>query len=208
MTQFEVDTLSTFICGTPIDFVVTVRSGRRSFAMPFRLPSGSSVGTFARFDYNGPGVQLPDNNARGVDFPFQVSGFDGAIGKVKVSVFADKSTYIGDLVFTLISPDGTRTILSANVGGTNTTFGSGPGDAQRCTFDDSASTPISDAQPPYAGTYKPQQPLSRFNGKAGTKANGTWILNVADVGPADLSTFEVGSLFIAPANCTDGGAAF
>lgn len=199
---FTIAVSPTFPCGSKMDFVVTAVFGRRTYVFPFSLPTNYAVGqAVTRFDSSNSPTVLPDNDANGINFPINVSGLSGRIGKIRVSLWANNSTFIGDLVFKLRAPDGRTIVLSANVGGQNTTFGTGTADAQRVTFDDDAALSISDAQPPFAGTFKPQDQLTTFVGTLPADANGTWTLNVSDQGPADLSTFQTWSIFFQPIQC-------
>src|SRR5262249_38673571 len=85
--------------------------------------------------------------------------------------------FSGDLILTLIAPDGTRIPLSQN----EPFFGAGNGDPTsgfiNTTFIDAAATPISAGASPYTGQFKPEVPLGSLKGKA---ANGTWPLEVND----------------------------
>lgn len=104
-------------------------------------------------------------------------------------------TFDMDVVVTLVSPTGGLVPLVVGEGGSFDDFGSG---ATNCggtltTFDDSASNPISTAVAPFAGTFRPAQPLSSFNGK---KAQGVWTLAVSDNIDADNGTVNAASLAI------------
>ena len=89
--------------------------------------------------------------------------------------------------------DNFGTACPANVGGT--------------TFDDAAPTTLGGGTPPYAGSFRPDEPLSAFAGKSGAAVNGTWILRVKDIGPADLGTIECVSLSIQPLAGTPAASA-
>jgi subtilisin-like proprotein convertase family protein len=77
---------------------------------------------------------------------------------------------------------------------------------QNTTFDDAASTPIAAGAPPFAGSYRPSDPLSAL---AGQNSQGTWVLEVGDfVGGS--GTINSWSLIIQPAaspNAATGTAA-
>jgi subtilisin-like proprotein convertase family protein len=66
---------------------------------------------------------------------------------------------------------------------------------QDTIFDDTAATPIAAGTPPFAGSYRPSDPLSTF---VGLNAQGTWALDVGDfVGGS--GTINSWSLIIQPA---------
>jgi subtilisin family serine protease/subtilisin-like proprotein convertase family protein len=78
--------------------------------------------------------------------------------------------YTADLEVHLVGPDGTRTLLFADVGGAGRDF--------RQTFlDDQAPQPIATGTAPFPGRYRPAEPLSRFQGRL---AAGTWWLELYD----------------------------
>jgi subtilisin-like proprotein convertase family protein len=105
----------------------------------------------------------------------------------KVTVTLDLThTYDGDLVLTLISPAGTRVILSNRRGGSGDNF-------TNTTFDDNGSTPIASGTAPFTGTFIPDQPLATVNGES---ANGTWKLEVSDQASGDFGTLNSWSLNI------------
>jgi subtilisin-like proprotein convertase family protein len=78
--------------------------------------------------------------------------------------------YDADLRVWLVSPTGTQVLLFANVGSFHQNF-------TDTTFDDDATADITQGVAPYTGTFRPQEPLSAFNGE---NAQGTWTLLVLD----------------------------
>jgi hypothetical protein len=66
---------------------------------------------------------------------------------------------------------------------------------QNTTFDDAAATPIAAGVPPFAGSYRPTDPLSAL---AGQNAQGTWVLEVGDFAGGS-GTLNSWSLTITPA---------
>ena len=134
-----------------------------------------------------------------VDIPFVVSGVSGLVGEVTLSMYVTH-TYIGDLVITLIAPDGTSVVVSNGAGG-------GSGAADTGAFGTSCGTYLVlsdlgvasiDAQntpPALTGTFKPSFPLTGFNGKS---PNGTWKLRFQDFGVADTGSFQCGILSVKP----------
>lgn len=78
--------------------------------------------------------------------------------------------YDSDLVMTLIAPNG-RSVVLANRRGFNGQ------DFTNTLFDDDVATPIAAGVAPFSGSFKPDQPLSTFDGYS---ALGTWTLVVTD----------------------------
>jgi subtilisin-like proprotein convertase family protein len=81
------------------------------------------------------------------------------------------SPYTGELEATLIAPDGRRVLLFRHLGidGDNYT---------NTTFDDEAATPITAADPPFTGRFRPQGSLADFDGMVPL---GLWRLEVNDL---------------------------
>lgn len=97
-----------------------------------------------------------------------------AVASVRVK--ADlRHTWASDLLLTLIAPDDKRVVLVNRQGG--------DGDNYRNTiFDDKAPTSINDASAPFAGSFRPDQPLSSLEN---LQANGRWRLEVSDKASKD-----------------------
>ncbi len=94
---------------------------------------------------------------------------DISIGAVRVSLNVTHP-YDADLLITLQSPTGRRVLLFNRRGGA--------GDNLTDTvLADAAAQPISTAHAPFAGTFKPDGPLSSY---AGLNARGIWRLIVED----------------------------
>ncbi|MGB3738641.1 MAG: proprotein convertase P-domain-containing protein [Pontixanthobacter sp.] len=118
------------------------------------------------------------------------------IMSVRIGILATH-TWRGDLQFTLQHPDGTRVQLTN--GNTNLISG----DNFNVLLEDSAAALVnsdlptrnhSTTAPPYQNTYRPQNPLSAFNGKSPT---GTWRLEVCDLFPtADDGQFRTATLTV------------
>ena len=80
----------------------------------------------------------------------------------------------GDL-FIYLKRDDTETELSTGNGGNGNNY-------INTIFDDEATTSIQDGDPPFTGRYRPEEPLSIFDGKY---LNGDWILHVYDNNSGD-----------------------
>lgn len=95
-------------------------------------------------------------------------------------------TYDADMSVYLISPSGTRVKLFANAGSSGDNF-------EGTSFDDSALQTIDLGSAPFAGTFKPAEPLSIFNGE---NATGYWTLEIKDSALGDDGTLNGWSLSI------------
>ncbi len=200
-TLFTLSTIPSFVCGTPVNLTLVVKSDQVVQTNYIQLPSGV-VGSPYSFTNSSP-MSIPSND-QAVNSHIMVSGLQSSVGKITVSVYLTAQTNAG-LTLRLISPNGTNVILSQNNGGTNANYGSGCGSDSETTFDDAAAVPITSAQWPYVGSFQPQQPLSVFNLLNGTNLNGTWTLRVQDDLPGDTAALECWSLNISPEGCVDGG---
>lgn len=203
LPPFRISTTPEFVCGTPIDFMLILKSDQVTRTNFFRINTGV-VGDAVRFDNNTP-YPIPDYDPVGASSPIFVNGLAGAVGKVQVALYITH-TYVSDLRLELIAPDGTTCLLAANVGGSGKDFGAGciP-DTIRTVFDDDATNSITTGTAPFVGTFLPSQPLAVFKGKSGFAANGIWQLHVVDGAPLDTGTIQCWSLSVSPALCTDGG---
>ncbi|HWQ81532.1 MAG TPA: M28 family peptidase [Ignavibacteria bacterium] len=83
----------------------------------------------------------------------------------------------GDLIIQLRGANSMLTLSQNN--------GTGGANYINTTFDDSASTPITQGTPPFTGSYRPQNALSSFNNKP---ADGLWVLRVFDTKVGDVGT--------------------
>jgi serine protease len=108
---------------------------------------------------------------------------------VKINV---SHTYDSDLYVALRGPDGTEVILSYYRGGSGDNY-------SNTVFDDQATTAIRYGFAPFAGTYKPDQLLSAFNGK---NAAGTWTLAIYDRATYDTGRINSWSLTVQSTSVT------
>jgi len=84
-------------------------------------------------------------------------------------------SYTNDLSIKLRSPDGEEISLVSFQGGSGDNF-------EMTELSDSASTSIQNGNPPFTGSFIPQEPLSNLSGK---DVNGTWTLIVSDTANLD-----------------------
>lgn len=201
--NFTVTAPSSLPAGTRLALTATVRF--RGSLSPQVATSTLLVGqpstTVVDVPYPGPATPIPDASADGVSVPLVVSGV-GPINHLTFSIDGSACstteasptvgidhTFVGDLVGTLATPDGTVVQLFSNVGGEGHNF-------CQTVFDDAASAPIQDAfsvQAPFSGRFIPQQPLAGLDGHS---ADGTWHFTVADLAGNDTGTIRAFSLHL------------
>jgi subtilisin-like proprotein convertase family protein len=98
-----------------------------------------------------------------------VSGLAGNVIDVNVTVNVNH-TNVGDLVLTLIAPDGSEYTLADHVGASGDNF-------SNTLFDDGAAVSISQGAAPFAGSFRPMESLA---GLFAANPNGTWRLRIDD----------------------------
>jgi subtilisin-like proprotein convertase family protein len=147
----------------------------------------AAVGT-ANFESSDVPLFLPD--VATVESSVVVAGVAGPIQNLTIDLHLTH-TFDADLDIFLIGPDGTTIQLSTDNGGSANNFGTGCGG--RTTFDDAAPVSITAGVAPFAGTFRPENPLSTFAGKS---ANGTWRLRITDDLGGDVGTLSCWSLTI------------
>ena len=203
LVPYRIYTSPAFPCGSVINFALTIRTLNDVRTNFFVLPSGYLSLNTLQFSNNTPAA-IPDNNTNGVDSAVTVSGVMTPVGKVTVSLYLTHPAD-GELVVQLISPDGTKIDLANRQGGNGANFGTDCAPGSVTTFDEGARTPISAATAPFVGSFRPDQPLAVFSGKAATNANGLWRLRVADTKSLNTGLLHCWSLALSPIECVDGG---
>lgn len=98
-------------------------------------------------------------------------------------------TYVSDLVIRLTSPEGQSVLLVDRRGGSGQNFAG--------TFFADSGMPLRDGQAPFAGTFRPEEPLAAFQGML---AQGTWTLTVEDRAGQDTGTVQGVTLSFAGVN--------
>jgi subtilisin-like proprotein convertase family protein len=154
----------------------------------------SQAGTPGTTFDNVATLAIPDNTT--VESAIALSGLSGRIRHVSVSFYLTH-TFDADLTISLVSPDGTVIDLSTENGGSANNYGSACSPpTSRTTFDDSVANLITSGSAPFVGSFRPEQPLSTFNGKSGTAANGTWKLRIKDSFAGDTGTLQCWSIVV------------
>ncbi len=185
------------LCGSTLTVTLHLQDGANDLGnvtFPFRVGALGAPST-ALYSTGNIATAIPDVSS--VDIPINVAA-TGAAADVNVRVRLNH-TFDHDLVLALIAPDGTTVTLAqsrdtATGGGDN--YGTGANDCSGTptVFDDSAATAIGAGTPPFAGTFRPETPLSDLNGKTIT---GTWKLRVTDIEALDTGTVGCVTLEIA-----------
>jgi subtilisin-like proprotein convertase family protein len=135
---------------------------------------------------SSPGAAIPDNggpscNRKAGDSLMDVISVpsEGTINDVDVGLDISH-TYVGDLVVTLTSPQGTKVTLVQLIGNDNTPGEGGCGCLDNditTTLDDDSTVPIEDYCRESAASYSPQDLLSAFDGE---DLAGGWTIEVTD----------------------------
>ncbi|HKQ52672.1 MAG TPA: proprotein convertase P-domain-containing protein, partial [Pyrinomonadaceae bacterium] len=212
-TPFQFNVGPSFACGQNISFTLTVTytGGGSPVSLSFTVPTGTP-GTAVTRTRTGSAVTIPDNSTTGVNIPLSVSGFTGRISDLDFKLGGSSCStdalstsvglnhsWVGDLVVTLKSPQGTVVTLIDRAGGVNN---EGHNFCNTTLDDESAGSSIEGITPeqaPYTGTFKPAGPLSAFDGE---NPNGTWTLNVSDRAAEDTGSLRTFSLVITPYTCS------
>ena len=199
---FTINTQPTFVCGTPVNLTLILKSDQVVQTNHFQLPSGILAPPIGFT--NNTTITIPNQNFNaGTNSPIMVDGIT-SVGKITVSCFISTPLDEG-LTIQLMSPTG-QTITLASDLGFGADFGQNCAPASSETvFDDGAPTAISLGSPPFVGSFAPQQPLSTFNFLTGTNVNGIWNLVVLDELPTLPAQLNCWSLNISPYLCQDGG---
>jgi uncharacterized repeat protein (TIGR01451 family) len=94
-------------------------------------------------------------------------------------------SYVSDLGVFLNGPGDASVFLASGAGGSGDDFGTGANscDGTFTVFDDSASTSIDAATAPFAGSFKPHEPLQDLVGKP---MGGDWDLTFIDLFPGEF----------------------
>ncbi|MBU0690503.1 T9SS type A sorting domain-containing protein [bacterium] len=144
------------------------------------IPSALDSTDRVTYVYDGPPVFFGPTNATveiEVADVFDINDVD-----VLVSI---QHTWDSDVTLRLENPAGETVVLVDFAGESGHNF-------TNTVFNDDAAQSIMQGSAPFTGSYRPLEPLSRFNGGSGT---GTWILHLEDTFPSVddgmLSVFEL-----------------
>ncbi len=214
-TPFTFNLASSVRCGQTLNFslAVTYTGNGSPATVNFTVKPIPASGSATTKSYAGTARAIPDlPNATGVKVALAVSGVTGNISDLNfkfggsacttatgATTVGLDHTWVGDLIVTLRSPQGTTVTLMYQAGGAGN---DGHNFCNTTLDDESAGGSIQNITPggaPYSGSFKPRSPLSAFDGE---NPNGTWTLNVIDVGPGDTGSVRAFSLIITPYACS------
>jgi subtilisin-like proprotein convertase family protein len=147
-------------------------------------------------------VSIPDASNAGVSVPVTVSGV-GNVARATFSIDGSACspavasplvgldhTFVGDLIGTLVAPDGTTVTLFNRRGLDGNNY-------CQTVFSDQAPRSIASAQSadaPFTGTWLPETPLAGLNGHS---ADGTWNFHVSDAAQLDVGSVRAFTLHVA-----------
>jgi subtilisin-like proprotein convertase family protein len=176
-------------CGSMIDFTIVASADQGAWTRTFSVRVGAVGSTSSTYD--------------STDVPKSIDDFATVTSSLTVATTASvvdvdvalslTHTFDADLVLVLIAPNGTRVLLANQLGGAGQNY-------TGTIFDDEAATAITSGTAPFTGRFRPQQPLSALDG---IPANGTWKLEIQDIGSGDVGTLDSWSLTLSVASGFD-----
>jgi subtilisin-like proprotein convertase family protein len=175
---FRVRLAGNYVCGKTAQMRLDLTTNQGPRRVRFGIPTGGPP-TSSNPNSTDVPKAIPDNTAAGVDSVLNIVGA-GSITDLNVRIGSITHTFDGDLAISLIGPDATTVSLVNRRGGSGDNF-------TNTVLDDEAATAISAGAPPFTGSFRPESPLSAFDGKS---PNGTWKLHVADLAGADTGTIN------------------
>ncbi len=206
LQPFKFDLASNVVCGSRLNFTVTVsdNSGSNPRSFPLSVQVGRPATVPLNAAYTGAAVTIPDAandpNRLGVSLKVPVTGISGTITRVAFRINGTDNTKpettglqhdkVGDLAMALISPTGTAVTLMNLPGGAGM-----PGkNFYNTLLDDSGRTSIQSITPsgaPYTNLYRPVGLLSTYIGQ---NPNGIWDLRIFDfvaTGTGKMNSFSI-----------------
>ena len=173
-------------CGNTITFTHTVGYGPGTNTLSYNLSKTTgTTSSFVTYNYTGVPVSVPDNNPAGATATITIPT-TGTISAIRVRINDFTHSFDSDMVFSLIGPDSTTDLLINRRGSNGDNF-------TNTVLDDSAASAISAGIVPFTGSFKPESPLSIYQGKA---INGVWTLKMVDKAATDLGTLNSWSIDI------------
>jgi subtilisin-like proprotein convertase family protein len=158
---------------------------------------GSATVTFS----SGPLAQAIADHST-TTHSINASSAVGVISDVNVRVRINHAA-TNNLRIVLTSPTGVPVALALNAGSDLNNYGTGAADCSGTftEFDDEAAIRLELATPPFAGTFRPERPLSGLDGAA---TSGSWKLSIEDTVTSNTGTLLCWQITltrsVAPAN--------
>ncbi len=115
---------------------------------------------------------IPDNSPAGVESQIVLPGPGFVITDVSVRINSLQHAYLGDLVISLVAPDGRSVSLLNNIG---------PAPNLIYTVFNDAGQSIIGFQPPFTGVFRPNTPLPALRRLNGSLSGGVWRLHIVDM---------------------------
>jgi uncharacterized repeat protein (TIGR01451 family) len=216
---------TTVLCGSAIDFTLSVTSNLGTTATTFRVRVGAASGTDPVVTYTrdtNPDLAIPDGRPLAVFDTVNVTD-DFQIADLDFRVDSATHTFTGDLTFMLRSPGGIGVDSIALIGALTD---GGPGDNLLNTRsdDDLASSAAVDlvqqtaAGAPFTASwlpvfnapwttlagFPPEDPVGNLSRFDGASTLGTWSVAASDQFAADTGTLNAWSMLVTPVHfaCT------
>jgi uncharacterized repeat protein (TIGR01451 family) len=184
----------------PIRRITVLSALAAVLAVPYQVQAAPVVTTISSGDLATPiedatWIVVGSLLAPGLTFVDMTAPDVGTVVDVNVRLRASHS-YVGDLGVFLGGPGDTSITLVTPLGddsGDNFGTGSTSCSGSPTILDDAASAPIASARAPFAGPFRPEEPLSAFNGKP---VGGVWQLSFFDLFPGDSGSLHCWELEI------------
>ena len=187
LTPFAVALPAAHPCGAPVPFEVALQSDQGSATSRSSIPTGAA-GAYTSYESTYVPLAIVDQTTQSSSLTVDAEGLAKGI---RVRVGSITHEYMGDLVLTLIAPDGTRVVLAANRGADGSGW-------TNTVFSDDAAMSLWEGSAPFTGSFRPMQSLSVLGG---VPLRGTWRLEVADTSPGANGGLIAWGLDLAPAVC-------
>lgn len=197
--------VATGACGGVITAALDLQEGSVSIGSVSRNFNLGGLVAATLSHSNAAEITVPDAGTAGSSSPYPstiaVSGINGTVSKVTVTLKGFSHTWPADLDVLLVGPSGQTLVLMSDAGGGNSVSG------LNLTFDDAAPATLSDVAAPVSGTFKPTNygsgdtfsspapggpygsSLGVFNG---LNPNGEWLLYVQDDASQDIGRLTQG----------------
>ncbi len=223
--SFVITVDTTVLCGSALNFSLSVTSNLGTTVTTFQLRVGAASGTDPAVTYTGdpnPDLVLVDNRGRGVFHQITITD-DFVIADVNFRIDSVIHTFPGDVTAMLRSPGGLGTDFISLIGALIAGGGDGDNMTNMLIDDDLVASPATDmvqapnSAAPYTGSWLPvynspwiltqgltPDPVPNLSLFDGASTLGTWSAHMADNFAADSGTFNSWSMIVTPVHfaCT------